>query len=102
MFQEAIAKWTPFCTDALLAERTKMLVRLSGSRAEHAELLREERRMAEKRAEQIKKEKEAEAAKAAEQERRRRMAAGKCQHCGGSFKGLFSKKCEICKKPKDY
>ena len=27
---------------------------------------------------------------------------GVCQHCGGSFKGLFSKKCVNCGKPKDY
>ena len=25
-----------------------------------------------------------------------------CRHCGGSFKGLFSKKCRICETPKDY
>lgn len=27
---------------------------------------------------------------------------GKCQHCGGKFKGLFTKVCERCKKEKDY
>ena len=31
-----------------------------------------------------------------------RKAAGKCQHCGGNFKGLFEKKCAACGKPKDY
>ena len=25
-----------------------------------------------------------------------------CQHCGGKFKGLFSKKCSVCGKIKDY
>ena len=25
-----------------------------------------------------------------------------CQHCGGTFKGLFSLKCSSCGKPKDY
>ena len=25
-----------------------------------------------------------------------------CQHCGGSFKGIFTKKCARCGKPKDY
>ena len=25
-----------------------------------------------------------------------------CQHCGGSFKGLFTKTCESCGNPKDY
>ena len=28
--------------------------------------------------------------------------AGRCQHCGGEMKGLFSKKCTACGKPKDY
>ena len=27
---------------------------------------------------------------------------GLCQHCGGHFTGLFSKKCSVCGKPKDY
>ena len=27
---------------------------------------------------------------------------GVCQHCGGTFKGLFGKKCSNCGKPKDY
>lgn len=28
--------------------------------------------------------------------------AGRCQHCGGEFKGLFAKKCTACGKMKDY
>ena len=28
--------------------------------------------------------------------------AGLCQHCGGTFKGLFTKKCANCGKEKDY
>jgi alpha-tubulin suppressor-like RCC1 family protein len=31
-----------------------------------------------------------------------RRNAGLCQHCGGELKGLFSKKCVSCGKPKDY
>lgn len=31
-----------------------------------------------------------------------RRAAGKCQHCGGTFIGVLSKKCATCSKPKDY
>ena len=31
-----------------------------------------------------------------------RRLNGKCQHCGGDFKGIFSVKCSICGKPKDY
>ena len=33
---------------------------------------------------------------------KKRRAAGLCQHCGGSFKGLFTKKCINCGKAKDY
>ncbi|MBO5402593.1 MAG: TIR domain-containing protein [Clostridia bacterium] len=29
-------------------------------------------------------------------------AAGLCQHCGGTFKGLFTKTCAVCGKKKDY
>ena len=31
-----------------------------------------------------------------------RRNAGLCQHCGGTLKGLLSKKCASCGKPKDY
>lgn len=31
-----------------------------------------------------------------------RRMKGLCQYCGGTFKGLFSKKCSSCGKPKDY
>jgi hypothetical protein len=24
------------------------------------------------------------------------------QHCGGKFKGVFTKHCSVCKRPKDY
>ena len=31
-----------------------------------------------------------------------RKAQGRCQHCGGTFKGLFTKKWSSCGKEKDY
>jgi hypothetical protein len=39
-----------------------------------------------------------------EQERivMQRRIDGLCQHCGGELKGLFSKKCAVCGRPKDY
>lgn len=37
-----------------------------------------------------------------EEEKRVRRSNGVCQYCGGTFKGLFSKKCSSCGKPKDY
>ncbi|MBQ1258482.1 MAG: SEL1-like repeat protein, partial [Clostridia bacterium] len=46
------------------------------------------------------------AIKKEEDEKARRMTEfrldGVCQHCGGRFVGLFSKKCSVCGKPKDY
>ena len=47
----------------------------------------------------------AEVAKAkqqAEQQKKRYRQMNVCQYCGGSFKGLFSKKCRVCGRPKDY
>ena len=38
----------------------------------------------------------------AEEQRSQYRSQGRCQHCGGSFKGLFSKTCGSCGKPKDY
>ena len=32
----------------------------------------------------------------------RRINAGLCRHCGGSFKGVFSKECKNCGRKKDY
>ncbi|MBR7164736.1 MAG: WG repeat-containing protein [Clostridia bacterium] len=34
--------------------------------------------------------------------REARLAQGLCRHCGGEFKGLFTKKCASCGRPKDY
>ena len=34
--------------------------------------------------------------------KRNYCALGLCQHCGGTFKGLFTKKCSVCGKVKDY
>ena len=34
--------------------------------------------------------------------REKRKAKNLCQHCGGSFKGIFIKKCRQCNKRKDY
>ena len=37
-----------------------------------------------------------------EKKKTERRQAGKCQHCGGEFKGLFTKKCANCGNPRDY
>ena len=40
--------------------------------------------------------------KKSKEEKRVWRSNGVCQYCGGTFKGLFSKKCSVCGKPKDY
>ncbi len=55
------------------------------------EIRREEIRREEIRREEIRRE-----------EISRRKSNGLCQHCGGSFKGIFNKVCSKCGKPKDY
>ena len=57
------------------------------------------------RKEQLRKEEEARREQKRREEeamRKQRLEAGLCQHCGGELKGLFSKKCVSCGKPKDY
>ena len=62
--------------------------------------IKEERIAREKRIEEerIALEKKKEMERVAEQRRRE----GLCPYCGGTFKGLFTKKCSNCGKPKDY
>lgn len=74
-----------------LQERLDQLIALRKNLVDAAE---EEERVREKA---LRREKE-------EQERTRasRRKAGVCQYCGGSFGGLFRKKCTQCGKPKDY
>ncbi len=50
----------------------------------------------------IEKEKETLNNKRIEEEKLNRRKQGLCQHCGGTFKGLFTKKCVKCGKEKDY
>ena len=44
----------------------------------------------------------AEEKKRIEKEIASRRSQGLCQHCGGTFKGMFTKKCTNCGKEKDY
>ena len=47
-------------------------------------------------------EEERELARQQQRQRQQRRETGLCQHCGGTLKGLFTKKCVNCGKPKDY
>ena len=49
-----------------------------------------------------KRKKQAEAERAEAERRRVLRLSGVCQYCGGQFKGLFTQKCSVCGKPKDY
>ena len=52
--------------------------------------------------ERVKAMKEEERRTMEEEKRTRRRSNGICQYCGGTFKGVFTKKCSVCGKPKDY
>ena len=63
----------------------------------------EEARIAEKnRVEEEKKRLEQQRLEQQKQLQAQRRADGLCQHCGGKFKGLFTKTCTNCGKGKDY
>ena len=56
----------------------------------------------ERKLEELQKAEVAKAKQQAEQQKKRYRQMNVCQYCGGSFKGLFSKKCRVCGRPKDY
>lgn len=64
----------------------------------------EEQRKAEevRKLEESQKAELAKAKQEAEQQKMRYRQMNVCQYCGGSFNGLFSKKCKVCGRPKDY
>ncbi len=65
------------------------------------EMAREEKRIVdEKKATEMRKTEEAN--RLHEQRQATYCSRGLCQYCGGELKGLFSKKCVKCGKPKDY
>lgn len=64
----------------------------------------EDQRKAEevRKLEELQKAEVAKAKKEDEQQKMRYRQMNVCQYCGGSFNGLFSKKCKVCGRPKDY
>lgn len=80
--------------------------RIAKQQREEEERVAQQKREEEERIAQQKREEEERAARQKLEEERRvateRRTAGLCQHCGGEFKGLFTKKCASCGKPKDY
>lgn len=108
-----ITKWKLFQDiHTIQQEREEATRRRKEEEARQEQLRKEEearqeqlRREEEARQEQLRKEEEARQ----EQERKEREAQqaqwrqeNRCQYCGGAFKGLFTKKCAICKHVKDY
>lgn len=86
-------KWAKENKIPVLEDEKSKQARLAKEKAvkEAAKLLKKEA------AEQAKKAKQAE-----EEKKQLFRAMGRCQHCGGELKGLFTKKCVSCGKPKDY
>lgn len=96
-----ISKWRLFYNiDTIEEEEAAALKRQEEERIAEAKRKEAERIAALKKQEE---EKAAALKRQEEQrERQRRRDAGLCQHCGGTFKGLFSKKCISCGVRKDY
>ena len=100
--------------EARLAEERRLAEELRRLEEERIQAEAEAKRLAEerRRAEELRlaeEKRRAEEAKRLEAERvlaEKRMASFRnqkvCQYCGGKFKGLFSKRCSVCGKPKDY
>lgn len=107
-----ISKWRLFNNiDTIAEEEAAALKHQEEERIAEAKRKEEERLAALKRQEEekaaaLKRQEEERAAALKRQEeqreRQRRRDAGLCQHCGGTFKGLFSKKCISCGMRKDY
>lgn len=86
------------------AERreTEERQRLEAARKAEAQRVQDEqRRAAEAERQATEQRRVAEERRLAEQ-RASYIQRNLCQHCGGTFTGLFSKKCSACGKPKDY
>ncbi len=94
-------------------EETKRKAEEEAKRKAEKEAKRKAEQEAKRKAEEeVKRKAEKEAKRKAEEEAKRkakenkirenRKAKNLCQHCGGSFKGIFIKKCRQCNKRKDY
>lgn len=94
-----------------LESERKKEVELRKVEEERRVKLEEELRKVEERAHQQEEQRKAEEARKAEEEKVKQEAEHEkmlfrhqnvCQYCGGTFTGLFNKKCKVCGKPKDY
>lgn len=80
------ADYDGFRARTLRAYKVVLQERAEKERAAQAEKEQEKQRAAERRAQQS----------------ARWRQAGRCQHCGGAFKGLLQKRCASCDRQKDY
>ena len=96
-----ISKWRLFNNIDTIAEEE-----VAALKRQEEEQIAEAKRKEAERIAALKKQEEEQAAALKRQEeelaRNQRRTAGLCQHCGGTFKGLFSKKCSSCGMRKDY
>ena len=98
---EIISKWRLFNNvDTIDQEEATALKRqeekrIAEAKRKEAERIAALKKQEEERTATLKRQEE-------QRERQRRRDAGLCQHCGGTLKGLFSKKCISCGVRKDY
>ena len=87
-------------------EQERIDGRIAREKQDEEERIAREKQEEEERVAREKQEEEERVAREKQEEEARiaaeRREAGLCQHCGGQLKGLFSKKCVVCGKPKDY
>lgn len=84
-----------------LEEELRMSVERSRQQEEQQKAEEALRKEAAQKAEDTRKAEEAKKQEI-EQQKMRYRQMNVCQYCGGSFNGLFNKKCKVCGKPKDY
>lgn len=102
-YREELSHWKdimPVSTAKTFEEDRQQKIEII--RANHSKIA--ERQEEERLAEEKRKEEERQEIERCKEEieKRTRRSQGVCQYCGGAFKGLFSKKCSACGRPKDY
>ncbi len=94
--------WQSF--ETVEADRQRAMAQRASEdqKAEEEARRKEEARLAKEAAERERARKEREKRAAEQAKRDKYKSMGKCQYCGGEFKGFFAKKCLNCGRSKDY
>ena len=94
-FFESISEWKDSVEKIRLCKEKIEAIQSEKKRKAEERKIAEEKRVAEEK-------RIAEEKKRIEEQKVAYRQKGLCQHCGGTFKGLFTKKCSACGKEKDY